>query len=653
MQPHGFVPSHKPLFMDRNTLVGFGLIALLLIAWSYFSAPSQEEIEAQQRMRDSLEQVQVQADSLAQLPQKPDTAASAAALPALDSSLTPEQRDSVLRAQSAQMDQEAFRIYGPLAPASKGEEKTVQLENDELRITFSSKGGKIVDVWVKNYLSNKRNEEGKFVKDSLHLLNNSRNRFAYQLPVKGISGQVSTEDLYFEPKLEGNVLRMRAQIDEQRYIEQRYELGEGFTLDYDLQFVGLDQVLRGNNSDIVLNWDNYLNKLEKNASYEQSMTTVYFKEDDSSPDYCSCTSDDEEVVDEEPVKWVGHVQQFFNTTLIAENKPFAKAFLKTEMTDLEQPFLKYLSSEIRLPYDGSGNAAYDMRWFLGPNDYEQLAAQNIELEEIIPFGWSIFGAINRYVFRPLFNFLAGFIPSYGVIILLLTLLVRLALYPLQYRMLLSGIKTSVLRPEIKALKEKYKDDQQRFSQEQMKLYQQTGVNPLGGCLPMLLQMPIWFALYRFFPASIDFRQEGFLWADDLSTYDSILDLGFNIPLYGDHVSLFTLLWVISMLAYLIYNSRTMDMTAVSNPTMKYVQYLFPFIFFFVLNSWAAGLTAYMFFSNIFNIAQTVITKQFIISEDKVRAGIEEKRKNPTKSKFQKRLDKMMQQQEEIKKRKKK
>ena len=238
------------------------------------------------------------------------------------------------------------------------------------------------------------------------------------------------------------------------------------------------------------------------------------------------------------------------------------------------------------------------------------------LEDVIPFGWSIFGTVNRWIIRPIFNFLATFIGNKGIVILFLTLIVKLSLYPLTYRMLYSQSKMGALKPQLESMRAKFKDDQQRQSQEQMKLYREFGVNPLGGCMPLVLQMPIWFALYRFFPAAIEFRQASFLWATDLSSYDVIARLPFEVPLgFGSHISLFTLLWAATTLIYTYYNSKHMDMSA-ANPAMRYMQYIMPIMFLGFFNSYASGLTAYLFFSNLINIAQTLVTKNYIIDQEK-------------------------------------
>ena len=284
--------------------------------------------------------------------------------------------------------------------------------------------------------------------------------------------------------------------------------------------------------------------------------------------------------------------------------------------------------------------------YVGPNDYSELKAAAADLEEIIPYGRSIFGSINRHFIRPFFNFLAGYIGSKGIVILLIIFIIKMAVYPLTYKMLHSQAKMGALKPEIAKMKERFKDDSQKTQMETMKLYREYGVNPMGGCLPMFIQMPIWYALFRFFPASITFRQESFLWAQDLSSFDDILQLPFTIPGMGSHLSLFTILWAIATVIYTFYNTKHMDMTA--NPAMKYVQYLMPLMFFVFFNNYASGLTCYMFFSQLITIAQTIITKKYVFDDEKILAELNKKKSEPKKKTgFQARLADAMEQQRKV------
>jgi len=283
-----------------------------------------------------------------------------------------------------------------------------------------------------------------------------------------------------------------------------------------------------------------------------------------------------------------------------------------------------------------------MQFYVGPNEFNRLASFELDMEDIVPYGSSIFGTINRWIIRPMFNILSSFIGSAGIVILLLTFIVKLVLYPLTYKMLYSQSKMGALKPRLAKLKEKNPDDAQAVQMETMKLYREFGVNPLGGCFPIALQMPIWFALYRFFPASIEFRQASFLWATDLSSYDVITYLPFAIPFYGEHVSLFTILWAVTTVIYTYYNTKHMDMSV--NPMMKYMQYFMPIMFLFFFNNFAAGLSCYLFFSNLMNITQTVVTKNYLIDKGKIEKELQEYKKKPKKKGgFQDRLADAMRQ----------
>ena len=297
--------------------------------------------------------------------------------------------------------------------------------------------------------------------------------------------------------------------------------------------------------------------------------------------------------------------------------------------------------------EGRDTESLAMSLYVGPNEFQRLRAFDQGLEDIIPFGRSIFGTINKWIIRWIFENLTRFITSAGIVILVLTLIVKLALYPLTYRMLKSQARMSALKPKMAHLKDKFGDDQQKMQMETMKIYREYGVSPLGGCLPMVAQMPIWFALYRFFPASIEFRQASFLWASDLSSYDVFMNLPFEIPFYGAHVSLLTLLWAGTTVIYTYYNTRHMDM-ANMNPMMKYMQYFMPVMFLFFFNNYASGLTLYLLFSNILNIALTIGTKKLLFDNDKIVATLEENKSKPKKkSGFQERLEKAMAEQQRI------
>ncbi len=619
---------------NKNTVIGFTLIFILLMAMSYFNRPSEAVIERQKFVRDSLRMEQQRVDSLKQL------------------GITPaEEAEKTKEAQIKQLPDSLRQVamsgkYGVFAAAGTGTEEDVVVENDKMKITFSTKGARIKNVDLKGYQKWVRDKLDDYHKEQLNILADPKNKFEYRLPVNSAESKVVyTSDLYFVPSVSGNTVNFKADAGNGRYIEQTFKLTDGsYMVDYDLNLVGLNDVIDRDAESIELNWVNYLNKLEKDASAysEKNLSTVYYKEVDEDPNYCSCSGDDEEE-SEKSVKWVSHSQQFFNSTLIAKDK-FNKAEVTTVMSDSDTE-IKKITSKIAIPYARNDKETIAMQMFLGPNDYKLLKSYDIDFEQIIPFGWSIFGWINRHLFRPLFSFLSGFIPNYGLVILALTFIVKMLLFPLTYKMLYSQAKMGALKPQLAKLKEKHGDDAQKMQMAQMSLYRETGVSPLGGCMPMLLQMPIWFALYRFFPASIEFRQKSFLWADDLSSWDSILNLPFSLPMYGAHISLFTLLWAVTTVIYAYYNSKHMDFSA--QPMMKYMQYVMPLFFIVFFNSFASGLCCYLFFSNMINITQTVVTKEFVIDKEKILAEIETNKKKPKKKKgtFQQSLEKALKEQQ--------
>ncbi|MEL6924331.1 MAG: membrane protein insertase YidC, partial [Bacteroidota bacterium] len=613
--------------MDKNNIVGLVLIFGLLMAWSWWTLPSPEQIQAEQRMKDSLAMVARQ-DSLAKIAVENATATQAAApVP-----------DSVMNEQLA-------GIYGPFSAAATGTESESVLENDLIKVTFSNKGGRIKEVLLKEYHKIEDDEEGNETKIPLKLLEDEKNKFEYFLPIANLpSGSVKTSDLFFKASQSGNKISFRADAGNGRFFEHSYELGEKYGMDYTINLSSLNGLLDNSVSSIKLNWINYLDKLEKNTQYERGYSSIYYKELEDDPTYCSCRADD--LVEETmPLKWLSHSNQFFNSALIAETS-FNSDVLETRMLDEDNVDLKYLRSELEIPLN-TGAGEFKMTMYNGPNEFKRLASYGHSFEDVIPFGWSIFGTINRWVIRPVFNFLSSFIGNAGIVILVLTLLVKLLLYPLTYKMLYSQAKMGALKPQLAKLKEKYGEDQTEMQKQSMKLYGEFGVNPLGGCMPMVLQMPIWFALYRFFPASIEFRQAGFLWATDLSSYDVFAQLPFEIPFYGSHVSMFTILWAVTTVIYTYYNSKQMDMAAMNNnPMMKYMQYGMPVMFLFFFNSFASGLTCYLFFSNLFNITQTLVTKNYIINHDKVKAELEANKKKPKKQGgFRDRLQKALEEQQ--------
>jgi YidC/Oxa1 family membrane protein insertase len=624
--------------MDRNTIIGFALIFAIVLAWQQFTKPSAEQLQAEQRMQDSIRTAQQTADSLVRIRQMNDE--STANLEVKDAStMDPSTSDSLQQLQLAGQ-------FGPFSGAATGAEQTYVLQNEVLRLEFSNKGGRIIRAELKNFKKVSEDEKSNEIKTPLFLLEDDKNKFEYLIPVPSADkGMVRTSLLYFDAQQQGNSITFRANAGNGKYFEQVYTLPENtYNVDYGIRFNGLQDVIDPDANGIELNWVNYLDKLEKNVQYERNYSTVYFKKAGENVDHCSCTGDDTEEIDKDPIKWVSNANQFFNSSLIAE-EAFTSAELETVVLGEENEDLKQLSSVLEIPYANDA-APFVMDFYIGPNEFERLQAYDVELEMVVPFGRSILGTVNRWVIRPIFSFISRFFENKGLVILILTLIVKLLMYPFAYRMLHSQTKMGLLKPHLAEMGEKFKDDPQKKQMETMKVYQEFGVNPLGGCLPVVLQMPIWIALYRFFPAAIEFRQESFLWASDLSSYDVAFSLPFDIPFYGDHVSLFTLLWAGTTVLYTYYNTKHMDMSG--NPAMKYMQYFMPVMFLFFFNNFAAGLTCYLLFSNIMNITQTIVTKNYIINKDKLMADLEAYRKKPKKKGgFGSRLQNAMQESQRI------
>ena len=606
-----------------TTFVGMGLIFALMYLWMQNSAKPTPPTESP-------------ALQTAQTPeQTPAQAANNTAAQPLP--------DSIKNAALAQQ-------FGAFSPAAQGQNRTLVLENDLMRVTFSSKGARIKDVLLKKYQKVNTDSASNDITGELHLLEDEKNRFEYLIPVQyAAGGTVNTADLYFAANQSGNAITFRADAGQGRYLEQTYTLRpDNYQLDYKVSVNGLQNVLTPGQNHLTLNWVNYLDKLERNQEYERTYSSVYFKEATEAPDYCNCREDDTKALGDKPVQWVSHSNQFFNASLLANDFTFREFTGETKMFTAAEADLKMLKTSVKVPLD---NATVNMTLYVGPNEFERLRTYKVSLEGIIPFGASLFGAINRWVIHPILDVLSMLVSNKGIVILLLTLLVKLLVYPLTYRMVYSQARMSALKPQIDALRKKHGDDQQALSMETMKLYSEFKVNPLGGCLPILLQMPIWFALYRFFPAAIEFRQASFLWATDLSSYDVAFKLPFYLPGFGTHISLFTLIWVATTLWYTWYSMKQMDAANMNNDqmkVMKVMQYLMPVMFMFFFNNFASGLTLYLCFSNILNIGQTVVTKRFLINHEKIKTELEANRQKPKKTGgWREKLEQAMKEQQRV------
>ncbi len=605
------------------------LLFILFIVWYQINAPSSEELAQQQFLQDSIKQATPVVEDQETKP-----------IEEVEQVLTPVQ-DSIRMAQL-----KSASLGFQTAVADEGE--TMSIENDVIQILFSANGGQILEVLMKNYDILLEDSLGNAVRTPLKLMDHADNTFHYEVPLAN-GMQLNTSTLFHDlKKTRSNEITLTAASETGGKIIQTFKLTDGsYLMDYDVAFQNMGQLVAGNTDRVKLNWRNNLNKLEKNEQFEKMYSTVYYYEVEEGTDYCSCRGDDEVAIQNQ-LKWISHANQFFSSNLIASST-FVNGDFATIAREDEDPILKTLTSTLELPISNFNTGNFEMDFYIGPNDFDRLGEIGYDLSDIVPFGWSIFGTINRWIIRPLFIFLSSFIGNMGIVILILTLIVKALVFPLTYKMLHSQSKMAALKPVTVDIKEKYKDDMQKQQMESMKIYREYGVNPMGGCLPMVLQMPIWFALYRFFPASIEFRQASFLWANDLSTYDSVFQLPFSIPMMGSHISLFTLLWVVSLLAYTWYNIKhNLDMSTAMNPMMKNMQFIMPVMFFVFLNQYAAGLTCYLLFSNVINIGQTIGTKNFLLDEERIKQTLRANKEKPKKKTgFGARLESALQEQKRI------
>lgn len=613
--------------MDRSSMIGLTLIAVILIGYSVLTAPSEAELAAQKRTQDSI--------ALVEKAQK-QAAAIKPVAPVVASTII----DTTLIADSSKIDSikavNNANLYGAFANAASGKEETFTIENELVKVTLSTLGGRVNAVELKKY----KNSVGKPVV----LFNGDSTKFGLNFFAQNRS--ISTNNLFFNAvgksfvvaRKDSNSIALRLNAGSpDRYIEFLYSLkGDAYTVGYKVNFVGVDQIIAPNTGYVELNWMQNLQNQENDLTTERANSTVYYMFSDEEVDFLSETKDDEKQLPTK-VKWVAMKQHFFTQVLIAD-KDFDKPTNISCKLDESKNAVKDMKASFTIPYSHAPNESFGMSFYFGPNHYQILKKTGFNLEKQIPLGWGIFGWVNRFIVIPIFNFLNSFDWSYGIIILILTIAIKLMLSPFTFKAYLSQAKMKVLKPEVDEIQAKHKEDPMKLQQEMMGLYKKAGVSPLGGCFPMLLQMPILIAMFRFFPQSIELRQESFLWAKDLSTYDSILDLPFSIPFYGDHVSLWTLLMTVSTLLITKVNSGSQ----MANPQMKWMLYLMPIIFLGVFNNYSAGLSYYYFLANMISIGQQYLFKYFV-DHDEIHRKIQENKKRPqanTKSKFQQRLEKM-------------
>ncbi len=599
--------------MDRNTVIGFGLLALLLIGYVIYNNKQQDAYYAQKK-----------ADSLAYVKAHPkplDTVKNLAKSAATAGTPADSLSDSLHTAQH---------------PAFSGTAQDVAVSNNKITLHFSTKGAYPVSADIKDYKT--------YTKEPLIFFDGKGNELSAILPVD--NGAVATSDLYYKPTVTdapggGKTVDFMADLGDGKKVDIVYNLpADDYMMTCDIRLSGM----MGNS--LPLRWQTSALHTEKDIVSERRAAQIYYLFSNKDHDYFTIRGDEKKSL-EDRTHWLGVRMHFFNSTIIADDG-FSKVNINATVTPppSDSNVVASVTNTFDVPLK---NGVASLKWYIGPNHYKTLHSYKIGLEEMVPLGYGIMSFvkyINKWLIIPIFNILSSFIGNYGVIIILMTIIIRLLLSFFTYKSYLSAAKMRVLKPELDELRKQFPDDQQKFGMEQMKLYRSAGVNPLGGCLPTVLQMPFLFAMYYFFPSSIELRQKSFLWTHDLSTYDSIAHLPFSIPGYGDHISLFTLLMTASSLFLALYN-RNMTTQDPNNPVMKYMPFVFPFILLGVFNQMAAALTFYYFFSNMISITQQFVIQKYFINEKAIHAKMQENRNKPaTPSKWQQRLEEIQRTQQE-------
>lgn len=597
--------------MDRNTFTGLFLIMIILAGSFYFLKPNEAEMKkAKETERlDSLKKAGV----------------------------TPALKDTTKTAAIANPAVDSLALKGPFGTAITGTEANTVLENENLLITLSNKGGKITSVEVKG--------QKTFTGKPLILFTGSENKFGLNLNAAG--KVINTNDLYFTPTKTGNTVTMRANYGANAYVEYIYDLKAlSNKVAFNINLVGLQQVIAGNT--IGLNWSTILLQQEKSIESEHRYSAPYYKYLDGDVNHLSVSKDEKEELSKGKIQWFSFKQHFFSASLISK-QAFEKGSLEVKIPTAPGQ-VKFYDANMQLPYAHTANQVYEMEFYFGTNKFSTLKAQGYDLEQQVDMGYWPLKYINRFIVLPVFNFLNSFNWNYGLIILVLTILLKLALSPLTYKSYLSMAKMRVLKPEMDEIKAKVGEDNPTLvQQEYLKLYKKAGVNPLGGCLPMVLQLPLVMAFFFFFPNLFELRGESFLWMKDLSTYDEFIKFGVKIPFIGDHLSLMCVLMTISTLIMTYFNNQVSGATG----QMKYIGYIMPVIFLGVLNSYPAGLNYYYFLANLMTFGQQFLIRK-MVDDEKIHALIQQNKARPAdekkkKSKFQQRLDDYMRQQQQAKK----
>ena len=628
--------------MDKNTTTGLILIGAVVLAFMFLNKPQEPSVA--NTTTTELNDID---SSKSEVISSVNTTTQEPAFNDLDSA------DMIIyqKLKDQQEQEELIERYGIFYGSVKGDEKDYFLENDKIRLSFSSKGARITSAKMVEL-----DESGQYKYRTYNSFFNDENKpislfekETSQMSLTIVDAEkvipVETSDLFFDlVKNNDSLLVFRANAGSQdKYLEFSYRLSNGnYDVDFEINYHNIENEIK---SDVDLKWSMKGLSTEKLAEDERNICTIMYRYFGSTRDYLSEMSDEEDNL-QSNINWIAFKHKFFSSVILSEDGLGKSKIVHQNLED--NNYTKSYASRTSIPSMGR----VPLKFLFVPNDYDILETYDYELEDLINLGGSVFAWVNRYLIDPVFKFLMSFGFSIGLVILLLTIIIKIVIMPLTYKNYMSTAKTKVIKPEMSKITAKYEGKTDRNAtmkkqQETMALYKQTGVNPMAGCIPMIIQMPILFAVFRYFPASLYLRHQGFLWAEDLSSFDSILDFGFEIPFYGDHVSLFALLMAVSTLIYTITNSSQMTApTQPGMPNMKVIMYFMPIMLLFFFNKYSAGLSYYYFCGNIMNIGITWGIKKFLIDEDKIRLQIESnKKKKKKKSRFQQRLEEVAKQQQ--------
>ena len=622
--------------LDINSIIGFVLIFGILMYMLWQNQPTPEELEAQEKAK----QEQVEAEQKAK--EQKDTVVT-----------TTEDFSVASKTDSTQLENLKNKLgaFAYSASLQTSDNTETVVENEVLALKFNHKGGYLSEVRLKKFVD--------YDSVPIYLIKDNNTAFNINFGTSD-SRILNTQDLYFQPTVTKNgdntIVSMKLKVSESKFLEYRYELKpDDYMMDFTMRSQGLSGVINGSQP-VNLDWTLKGYRHDESVQYENRYTRLTYQHDEGKIDKLSPTGEDEE--DVLNASWLSFRQHFFSSILVSE-KPFKTAKLTSVDLvldeELDTVYTKTYSAKLPLEIQ-AGEFNEDLSFYFGPTDSKVLRTYGKKLEDSIPLGWGIFGWINRYLFIPLFAFLGSFLP-YGIAIIVMTILIKLLMSFVQYKQFLSQAKLKILKPELDAIREKHKDNKMKAQQETMALQNKAGASPLSGCLPALIQLPVFYALFQFFPSAFDLRQKSFLWAEDLSSYDTVAELPFHIPFYGDHVSLFPIL---ASVAIFFYMKMTTGHQMASQPTqegmpdmskmMKYMVYFSPIMMLFFFNNYASGLSLYYFISNLISIGIMIVIKNYILDEDKIHAQIQVKKKQPKKqNRFQQKMADMMEQAEQQKK----